>query len=537
MSEETTVVADDDKYVKFGTMKKMFESFYELMPKSYQSINITFDAGEGGLFDDGQQTLATTGYSGQKLKLPEVSPSRTGYTFTGWFTQDGTAVDNTVKNGTEDITYYAHWTANTYHVILVQNDGTGNEGILPVTYGELFSLAAMPTRTGYTALGYFDSQNDGEGVKYINADGSGAKAFDKTETVILYVHWQANTYTVSLNGNYSGAPTSTISVTYGSTPENIQIPERVGYWFMGYSSDPSVISDDTKYFDNTGAATKTWSIDDQDVVLYAIWSVKEIQIALNSGYPGGGDSQYITITFGSTNSTVEIPERDGYTFLGYYDAENEGGTQWFDGNGALVRPWNIDSTTYLYAHWEAIAITVTLDGNYDGAISTSISVVPGEVPANIAVPVRGGYDFIGYYDAATDGIQYFTNTGVATSVWSSTDSDIVLYAHWEIITIGVTLDGNYDGAMASQFFIVPGSTPENIEIPVRDGYNFLGYYSTATDGTQYFTSEGVATDAWSSITSAIVLYAHWERGISTWTDISSVKWSELGTTTWSMLKG
>ena len=78
MSEETTVVADDDKYVKFGTMKKMFESFYELMPKSYQSINITFDAGEGGLFDDGQQTLATTGYSGQKLKLPELSPYATG---------------------------------------------------------------------------------------------------------------------------------------------------------------------------------------------------------------------------------------------------------------------------------------------------------------------------------------------------------------------------------------------------------------------------------------------------------------------------
>lgn len=458
MSEETTVVADDDKYVKFGTMKKMFESFYELMPKSYQSINITFDAGEGGLFDDGQQTLATTGYSGQKLKLPEVSPSRTGYTFAGWFTQDGTAVDGAVKNGTEDITYYAHWTANTYHVILVQNDGTGNEGILPVTYGELFSLAAMPTRTGYTALGYFDSQNDGEGVKYINADGSGAKAFDKTETVILYVHWKANTYTVSLNGNYSGAPTSTISVTYGSTPENIQIPERVGYWFMGYSSDPSVISDDTKYFDNTGAAIKAWNNTDQNAVLYAIWSVKDIQVVLNSGYPDGGDSQFITIAYGTTASTVIVPERAGYTFLGYYDAENEGGTQWFNKNGSLVRPWNIDSTTYLYAHWE-------------------------------------------------------------------------------LITIGVTLDGNYDGAMASQFFIVPGSTPENIEVPARDGYNFLGYYSAATDGTQYFTNEGVATDAWSSITSAIVLYAHWERGISTWTDISSVKWSELGTTTWSMLKG
>ena len=61
--------------------------------------------------------------------LPE--PTKTGYTFAGWFTEEGGQSDKIETGGqvkvTGDVTLYAHWTINKYTITFIFNNGAENE--------------------------------------------------------------------------------------------------------------------------------------------------------------------------------------------------------------------------------------------------------------------------------------------------------------------------------------------------------------------------------------------------------------------------
>ena len=94
-------------------------TFYaQFTPAEYQ---ITWDLGTG-------KTETTDQTYGEKLNLP-TEPTRKGYAFLGWFTQEtgGTQVDgNTVFKEVASTTYYAHWEEATVFSVVVP-------AVLPVT--------------------------------------------------------------------------------------------------------------------------------------------------------------------------------------------------------------------------------------------------------------------------------------------------------------------------------------------------------------------------------------------------------------------
>ena len=94
-------------------------TFYaQFTPAEYQ---ITWDLGTG-------KTETTNQTYGEKLNLP-AEPTRRGYAFLGWFTQEtgGTQVDgNTVFKEVASTTYYAHWEEATVFSVIVP-------AVLPVT--------------------------------------------------------------------------------------------------------------------------------------------------------------------------------------------------------------------------------------------------------------------------------------------------------------------------------------------------------------------------------------------------------------------
>ena len=94
-------------------------TFYaQFAPAEYQ---ITWDLGTG-------KTETTDQTYGEKLNLP-TEPTRKGYAFLGWFTQEtgGTQVDgNTVFKEVASTTYYAHWEEATVFSVVVP-------AVLPVT--------------------------------------------------------------------------------------------------------------------------------------------------------------------------------------------------------------------------------------------------------------------------------------------------------------------------------------------------------------------------------------------------------------------
>ncbi len=172
--------------------------------------------------------------------MPIGGALRPGYTFAGWGLeyQDGNgawvAVADLALNTEENkwllptnkyaakVRLTAKWIAEEYAVLFDPMGGSlANLGNIKVTYDSKLviadSAALIPTRTGYTFLGYFSTPDDTDaiGVKYINADGIPVDMLWKLDdsvtagSVTLYARWEINTYDVSFGTN-DGLPVGTV---------------------------------------------------------------------------------------------------------------------------------------------------------------------------------------------------------------------------------------------------------------------------------------------------------------------------------------
>ena len=158
------------------------DSTYALMAKSGNLVaaakyQITYNKNSGTIANESNYTSYTYGTG---LTLP--TPTRTGYTFGGWYTSQnfaGTKVTSISATETGNKTYYAKWTANSYSVTYNKNSGSiANESnYTNYAYGVGLTLPT-PTRTGYTFGGWYpDSSCTGTAVKTISATETGDKKF------------------------------------------------------------------------------------------------------------------------------------------------------------------------------------------------------------------------------------------------------------------------------------------------------------------------------------------------------------------------
>ena len=142
-----------------------------------ESYTITWDLGDG-------TTETTSQIFGEKLVLPAVTPSRTGHTFAGWYTEKegGTRVDaSTVYDTVGPTTYYAQFAAESYTI--TWDLGDGQTETTQQTYGEKLVLPTQPLKDGYTFLGWFTDAEGGEQV-------TGDTIFTGTGPATYYAHWE-----------------------------------------------------------------------------------------------------------------------------------------------------------------------------------------------------------------------------------------------------------------------------------------------------------------------------------------------------------
>lgn len=168
-------------------------------------------------------------------------PTRTGYTFKGYYTgTNGTGtkiIDNDgsikVENTkfTSNTTINAYWTANEYEIVVNKNGGTGGPSSVIQKYdtgwylnGTKITYIAVPIKENYTFLGYYSEQN-GKGVRIVNKDG---KFVNNTPNIYsssgtMYAFYQDNSiedyriinYSVSNDENIiSGIVDNTSVVNY-----------------------------------------------------------------------------------------------------------------------------------------------------------------------------------------------------------------------------------------------------------------------------------------------------------------------------------
>ena len=136
----------------------------------------------------------TTNYNITSNTVTLLTPTREGYTFTGWTGSNGTTKQKTVtipKGSTGNKTYTANWTANEYKVTLNSNGGEKYlyEGTtFDVTYGSkyvnlgYFISGLPPTKKGYVFAGWYTAKSGGT-----NITASSTVSTAKNHT--LYAHW------------------------------------------------------------------------------------------------------------------------------------------------------------------------------------------------------------------------------------------------------------------------------------------------------------------------------------------------------------
>lgn len=124
---------------------------------------VTFDVNGG---NELTSTTKEVTYDSEYGDMPK--PSRTGYTFTGWYTEsiNGTKIS---KNDKYTIagnqTLYAQWTPNKYIITFDSNGGEEpNPKTKEVTYESNYGDLPEPTRTGFSLKGWFTSQTGDEEI-------------------------------------------------------------------------------------------------------------------------------------------------------------------------------------------------------------------------------------------------------------------------------------------------------------------------------------------------------------------------------------
>jgi uncharacterized repeat protein (TIGR02543 family) len=159
-----------------------------------------------------------------------TTPSKTGYTFTGW----NVALTN-IKADTNAVATFA---AKTYTVRFVDYNGT-ELSKQTVAHGGNAVAPANPTRTGYTFAGW--------DVSYNNI----------TKDTTVTATYTAKTYTVNFK-DYDGTILKTQTVSHGGSATAPANPTRDGYTFAGWDVSYNNITANTNvmatYTKNTAPA-------------------------------------------------------------------------------------------------------------------------------------------------------------------------------------------------------------------------------------------------------------------------------------------
>ena len=356
--------------------------------------------------------------------MPAITlPTRTGYTFNGYWTGKTTqstqyydANGNSLKNWDKagnTTTLYALWTANTNTLYVVKH------------YKELLLDGTYPTEaddtdnlTGTTAASVTPAVKSYEGFTApstqtvsIAADGS---------TVVIYKYTR-NSY--KLTWDLAGGIITTEGTAEGSVkyeaPITAPTVAKTGYNFISWSPEvPATMpADNVTCTAQWTANTYTITLDQQEATTQGITTVEA--------------------TYGSALPSIaeNLPSKTGYDFGGYFTEPNGNGTQYYHGTGNGARNWNIASETTLYAYWKPN--TCTLIFNMNGGVGEQPNLTATydqPMPALTApLPTLSGYEFSGYFDEKTGGVMYYNAAGESARNWDKTNGEKTLYAQWAAI--------------------------------------------------------------------------------------------------------
>jgi len=441
-------------------------------PVSY-SVTYALDGGTSTLPTEGNKNINNT-------FTVAAAPTRASYVFGGW--SDGTtiyAAGATYTVGSASITLTAQWIP-TYTVHYVMNgSSTTPDADVTTTSGTVVTLAAAPTRTGYTFAGWLDNLP----TPVLRAAGS---SFTVIQDSNLQARWTPVAYTVTyaLASGTSALPTQA-NVNISNTFTIADAPTRSGYRFTGWSDGT-----------NTYGAGASYVVGSSSITLTAQWSVISYSVTYDLGGGSGTLPTKANVNIGDTFtvSTETSPTKLAHTFVGWGDGDfvyaNSDTYTVSAKNIVLTAVWNINGSTQ---------ITYALGGG-DGTLPIQAGLLEGSnlILASGSGLTRDSFAFGGWNDGTDTyqpGSSYYvgpdTSPITLTAFWTA-GYDITYESGTATGTVPVDTTPRATG---TSFTLASGSSLS------KSGYTFAGW----NDGTTTYAAGASYTVGSSNVT----LTAQW----------------------------
>lgn len=337
-------------------------TLYAVWSQTQFTIQYNLDGGTNS-------TANPAGYNSEAATIVLASPTKTGNTFAGWYTDNSftNEITQIPTGSSSNFDLYAKWIKNTYTVTFDYNGGTGSTTTKTVTYSELYGNLPTPTWIGHTFLGWY--YNDSR--------------IDKDSTVILtsnhtlIAKWNTNKYTVSFNFDGGTGDATTKDILYGSNYGDLPTATKIGHTFDGW------------YYNNNKVTSSTTMNVADNHILIAKWTKNVYTVTFD--YNGGvGSTPSKTVTYSEAYGTLPTATKEGHTF------------EWYYGNTLITDTSKVSATSNhtLVAKWTPINyilyinennVDVTVIRNDTGAEVSSGSYIPYGTSLTVSFSTNSGY--------------------------------------------------------------------------------------------------------------------------------------------------
>lgn len=304
---------ESSKFTDGETMPNHDVTFYAKWTAIQYEITYVLDGGTNVSGNPAQYTVET-----EKIAL--VAPTKTGYAFEGWYSDNtySTKVTEIATGSVGDVTLYAKWTINQYTITWNANGGTldGGNASVSAEYGSLVSAvkpANVPTKAAtqekeYTFAGWYTDPYNGTEL------ATDAKV---TGDMTYYAHWTEadRLYTIEWWNEEGTEKIDSRQLAYG-TPFTYQNQGNCGnrsggtgyYWkFDGWYTQPNKGGDKLRVTDAVQSDAKYYAGWNQEWYKYTV-SFDSRGLLNNLGIAVNIPVQKVTY-----NELAEAPDLSAYT--------------------------------------------------------------------------------------------------------------------------------------------------------------------------------------------------------------------------------
>lgn len=331
---------------------------------------------------------------------------------------------------------YTDWFKSTHTVTFDANGGVCDTQSIEVENNQTINLPSPKARTGYTFDGWFLDDEMWTNEKPVTKD------------IKLVAKWTAKKYAITF---IVEGEQFVQQVDYDTIPVFDGQPQKtptttIEYVFAGWLPELEIVS---------GEATYTAQFTSQE---------RKYDILAEVSHEGAGEISGTGEFLYQSNTTLNVTENHGYTFVGWYVGETL-----YSSNKTIVFD-SIDEDVSLIAKFEPITKTIT----YVSRVSAENNNLKTYDVRNGLFDLQdlsaNGYKFNGWYTAQNGGGDKIEQIN------SMLLKDYILYADWSVITYTITYNlngGTVSGINPIEYTIETETF--TLKNPTKTDFDFIGW--------------------------------------------------------------